>query len=126
MKTSPRETANWSVKQRPSPAFGTKSFKPRAVPGLKSWAIFTTSLRDDSSLDISPGLGGALRAGTAPDVVFKKTSGDSTVADEGVKKLSDAFLRLRRPQCGESLTHRRPAGLLILPAAPPPSSRQNL
>jgi hypothetical protein len=47
VKTSMRGEQISSVERGLSRASGTKSFKPLDVPGLKSWAIFTASLRDE-------------------------------------------------------------------------------
>jgi hypothetical protein len=47
VKTSMRDKQIGSLKQGLSRASGTKSFTRNAVPGLKSWAKFTASLRDE-------------------------------------------------------------------------------
>jgi hypothetical protein len=39
--------SNWCVKEGVNRASGTRSFTRTDVPGLKSWAIFTASLRDE-------------------------------------------------------------------------------
>jgi hypothetical protein len=47
VKTSRRRKQNWSAEHGLSRAYGTNSFTRNAVPGLKSWAKFRASLRDE-------------------------------------------------------------------------------
>ena len=54
----------WSVSQGLSRASGTKLFTHKVVPGLKSWAKFTASLRDDEGEPFSHSLPPGRRGGT--------------------------------------------------------------